>query len=677
MLNKIFMFFICFAISVSSLYATENDTIASKKLDEVEVVSFYRNTPMVGGTLTNNEMSNKNYGQEPSWVFSKMPSIFAFSDNGTEFGYGYFRIRGLDQTRINVTLDGMPWNESEDFGCYFANSPDIMGDMNSISVNRGSSSYNLGSSSYGGSINLQSVDLLKDTLSYAELGGGSYSYKSSFVYNSGLKGKWAFHVRGSMLQSDGYKEHSSNLSKSLGLKLGYYFNDKSSLSLLSITGYHKNGQGYIGSTIEEIKNNRKDNGCSEYEDDNFFQTVNKIQFNSWVSDKILFTSSLYYNCLLGEYRFDLDNYLIKMCETESNTGMIYNYGLNQHMYGGNAIGRYYFNNGSFTLGTNIYKFQREHFLDDRNVDKAKNISPSDYYANIGHKMHYELFANIKKKYNKVTLQANVQFRHINFWYNDKMNKMVSFDEDTKWNFLNFGAEVKYEFDSKNGIYLTYARTHREPTRSDMFGGNEWYCGEITTTDPEIANDIEIGYNVQGKKIKLNFNLFAMLFEDERSLTGELGMNGLPLHEKADESHRIGAELFCDWNVWNKFYYVNNTSLSNNKVKTDTNGKKSHVLTPNFITNHAIEYRDKMFNVGVEWKYRSDMYIDMANQYKVPYSWQFNLYGSVDINRFTISGHVNNITNRDNMQTGVLTSTNKPRYMVESPTNFYVKLRYNF
>lgn len=94
MLNKIFMFFICFAISVSSLYATENDTIASKKLDEVEVVSFYRNTPMVGGTLTNNEMSNKNYGQEPSWVFSKMPSIFAFSDNGTEFGYGYFRIRG-------------------------------------------------------------------------------------------------------------------------------------------------------------------------------------------------------------------------------------------------------------------------------------------------------------------------------------------------------------------------------------------------------------------------------------------------------------------------------------------------------------------------------------------------------------------------------------------------------
>ena len=155
MLNKIFMFFICFAISVSSLYATENDTIASKKLDEVEVVSFYRNTPMVGGTLTNNEMSNKNYGQEPSWVFSKMPSIFAFSDNGTEFGYGYFRIRGLDQTRINVTLDGMPWNESEDFGCYFANSPDIMGDMNSISVNRGSSSYNLGSSSYGGSINLR------------------------------------------------------------------------------------------------------------------------------------------------------------------------------------------------------------------------------------------------------------------------------------------------------------------------------------------------------------------------------------------------------------------------------------------------------------------------------------------------------------------------------------------
>ncbi len=105
---------------------------------------------------------------------------------------------------------------------------------------------------------------MKDTTSYVDFGGGSFNtYKSSVSFNSGLMGKWAFHARLTQSQTDGYKEHSSNNSKSIGLKLGYFINDKSSIDLLSITGYHRNGQGYIGSTLEELSKNRKDNGCSE------------------------------------------------------------------------------------------------------------------------------------------------------------------------------------------------------------------------------------------------------------------------------------------------------------------------------------------------------------------------------------------------------------------------------
>ena len=127
--------------------------------------------------------------------------------------------------------------------------------------------------------------------------------------------------------------------------------------------------------------------------------------------------------------------------------------------------------------------------------------------------------------------------------------------------------------------MKYARAHREPTRTDMFGGNEWYTGELTTTDAEISNDIELGWNVATKKLNMNLNLFAMLFENERALTGTIGLNGLPEHEKADNSHRIGIEFYADYEPFNGFHLINNSSLSNNKVETATFGKKSHVMTP--------------------------------------------------------------------------------------------------
>ena len=121
---KKFFKFICVFITINAF--AQEQTI---NVDEISIVSFYRINETVENTLSNDELTVLNYGQEPSNTFAKMPSIYAFNDNGTEFGYGYFRIRGLDQTRINVTIDGCPWNEAEDFGSYFANSPDLMSSM--------------------------------------------------------------------------------------------------------------------------------------------------------------------------------------------------------------------------------------------------------------------------------------------------------------------------------------------------------------------------------------------------------------------------------------------------------------------------------------------------------------------------------------------------------------------
>lgn len=139
-------------------------------LDEIVVSSFYSTSLTVNNVIDVDNLVENNYGQEPSNYFTKMPSIISLNDNGTEFGYGYFRIRGLDQTRINVTLDGCPWNEAEDYGSYFANSPDLMSSMHSIKVEKGTSSSYNGIAGVAGGIALESVNLYKDTTSYAYVG---------------------------------------------------------------------------------------------------------------------------------------------------------------------------------------------------------------------------------------------------------------------------------------------------------------------------------------------------------------------------------------------------------------------------------------------------------------------------------------------------------------------------
>ena len=174
MRKLIFIMLSVFMLSAQAENVVENTVVNdSVNLNEVTVTSLYRNNVNVGYLINNQTLISENYGQEPSHLFASMPNIFSMNDNGTEFGYGYFRIRGLDQTRINVTLDGMPWNESEDYGTYFANSPDLMSSMHSIKVERGTNSMNNGTASSGGSINIESVDLLNDTTSYAYVGGGS------------------------------------------------------------------------------------------------------------------------------------------------------------------------------------------------------------------------------------------------------------------------------------------------------------------------------------------------------------------------------------------------------------------------------------------------------------------------------------------------------------------------
>jgi len=151
----------------TSLTSYSQDTLKSKELKEVQIVSVRadQTTPVSQTNLKKEDIQSNYNGQDMSYVLlNKVPSLTAYSDNGLYNSYTYFRLRGVDQTRINMTLNGIPLNEPEDQGVYFSNYPDFGSNLNSVQVQRGVGSSSYGSSSYIGSINFEGPNLLDSNI---------------------------------------------------------------------------------------------------------------------------------------------------------------------------------------------------------------------------------------------------------------------------------------------------------------------------------------------------------------------------------------------------------------------------------------------------------------------------------------------------------------------------------
>lgn len=656
-------------LSMSSIYAMaemkiEQDTTSCYHLEEVSVVSFYRTDAKVGNVVNRESLLKFNKGQEPSFMLSNRPSVFAYSDTGNEYGYAYFRMRGMDQTRVNMTMDGMPLNEGEDMGVYFSNYPDMIASMRSVKVESGAGISGNGVAGYAGTIDFESVNLKQDTISSVYAGYGSFNtFKSSVEYNNGLKGKWAVHFKATQQQSDGYRDHAYNNSQSAFAKVGYFFNDRHSIDLLSFIGQSRNGQGWIGSSLEEIITNDRANGCTEAETDKFMQNINKLQYKGMVSDNVTLTASLYYNQLKGHYYFDVDNFMQKVVGTTwQNTGEVDCYNLRYHMIGSNVAAKVYFRNFALTTSVNASTFNRRHI-------GTNNLGTDEMWNNKGYKNDVNLFAKGEYSYKGLIVVGNIQYRHANFDYRGD----VAFDK-VNWDFLNWSGNISFHFNKVHSVYASATQTHREPTRSDMFGGEENLI-EVVTTQAESVIDYELGYNVTSNKVTGNLNLYYMDFSNELILNGEMGTNGLPIRENVEKSYRTGVELNLTYEPVKGLVLSNTTSYSINKVETDTE-TLNHTMSPTWLVNQSVVYGCKGFEFGVDMKYRSKMYFDLTNQYELKSSLRFGANATYTYKDFTFGAHVNNLFNERSFSNGMM-GANGPLYFIDAPRNFHIDIRWRF
>ena len=651
-------------ISAMAEIRMEQDTTSSYHLNEISVISFYRTDAKVGTIVSRESLLKHNKGQEPSFILSSRPSIFAYSDTGNEYGYAYFRMRGMDQTRVNMTLDGMPLNEGEDMGVYFSNYPDVIASMHSIKVESGAGITGNGVAGYAGTIDLESVNLKRDTVSSVYAGCGSFNtFKSCMEYNSGIKGKWAVHFKATQQQSDGYRNHAYNNSQSAFTKVGYFFNDHHSIEFLSFIGQSRNGQGWIGSSLDQIMINDRSNGCTEAETDRFVQNINKLQYKGFASDNITFTASLYYNQLKGHYYFDVDNFMINVIDSSwQNTGEVDCYNLCHHMIGGNIAAKVYVRDFVLTTGLNASAFNRSHV-------GTNNLDTEEMWNNKGYKNDVNLFAKGEYSYNGLKVVGNIQYRHADFDYRGD----VAFDK-VYWNFLNWSGNVSYQFNQAHSLYASVTQTHREPTRSDMFGGEENLI-EVVTTQAESVIDYELGYNATSDGCTGNLNLYYMDFSNELILNGEMGTNGLPIRENVEKSYRTGIELNLTYEPVKGLVLSNATSYSINKVETASE-TLNHTMSPHWLVNQSIVYGFNGFEFGVDVRYRSKMFFDLTNLYELGSSLRFGANATYTYEDFTCGVYVNNLFNERSFSNGMM-GTNGPLYFIDAPRNFHVDVRWSF
>ncbi|NII24480.1 TonB-dependent receptor [Pseudoflavitalea sp. X16] len=639
----------------------------STVLEEVVVTSPFTppaSSPVTMSHISRKELERRNYGQEPSVLLSQTPSVTFYTDAGSSSGYSYFRIRGIDQTRINMSLNGVPLNEPEDQGVYFSNYPDFLESVSGVQVQRGAGFSKQGVAAYGGSLYFESVRFRDSAGGQVSAGYGSFNYyRLNGSINTGLNNKMGLYARGSHLHSDGYRDHSANTSSSVFINPGYW-GEKHKVYVVSFLGEQKNELAWIGAPMDSLQKNKRYNANGNQEYDRFLQAHVQVHHEWQLNSRNQLHSGVFYNYLDGNYDFDY-NHFIGMPSTDE----LYNYAFRSNFTGVFSYHTYTSRHLKWYNGIQTQWYQRRHRGSEKTI--------GELYTNTGYRNEASLFSKAIIDIGNWSMLGDLQYRYSNFTYTG--NEVMP---GQYWNFLNSTLGVSYRLPNGIRLYYSIGQTHREPTRNDLFMGNDDLTrdsnGELlfNPVKAEQAIDQELGVKYFARNVLVSANLYYMRFRHEITLNGQVGPTGVPLHSSAARSYRSGIELDAWWRLGNGIELRNQSATSVNRIKEE-GVHLQPVLTPAVISNQEIRLVKKRWQGGIGLRYQGESYIDYANTTKLPDYFILNADMSWQWRALTWYGVVNNITDQVYYTNGLITASGVPGYFIQAPVNFYVGVRVNF
>jgi iron complex outermembrane receptor protein len=625
----------------SSITLTEEVTVSATRAA--------KNSPTAYTNLNRKQIQENNLGQDLPFLLNQTPSVVTTSDAGAGIGYTGIHIRGSDATRINVTINGIPYNDSEEQGVFFVDLPDFASSVDNIQIQRGVGTSTNGAGAFGASINIQTTT--RHDTAYTELNNSVGSYntvKNTINVGTGLLGgKFTFDGRLSRIRSDGYIDRASSDLKSYFLS-GAYYGKSTVIRFNTFSGTEHTYQAWDGVPEDSLKaGNRRYNELGlepngtfyKNQTDNYTQDHYQLLVDQQISDKLSFSGALHYTHGYGYYEEyksaqNLTDYgvspVIIGTDTLNTTDLTRRLWLNNKFYGLTYALKYQpKTNLNFTLGGAYNEYKGAHYNNIEWTQVSTDIQPDYQYSrNDADKKDFNVFGKADYKIGKVMLFADLQYRHIYYSFFGFDENLNNVQQQVKLNFFNPKAGITYQFDPQNNVYASFAVGNHEPDRDDYVASSPQ-----SRPKPENLKDFELGYRTQQGIFTGGINAFYMLYYNQLVLTGALNDVGAQIRSNVKDSYREGLEFDGRLKINEQLSWAATASLSSNKIKNfgesfinyddnssveNTIRKTNIAFSPDFVGSSVISYKPvKNAEIAVISKYVSKQYIDNTSNINPP------------------------------------------------------------
>ncbi|MGO4904660.1 TonB-dependent receptor [Flavobacterium sp. W20_MBD1_R3] len=693
------LFSIFFSLFSFLSFSQVKDTTKVNQLDEV-LVSAVRvtiKTPVSFSNLDKKEIKFRNLGQDIPILMNYLPSVVTTSDAGNGVGYTGIRVRGSDATRVNVTINGIPYNDSESQGTFWVNMPDFASSLESLQLQRGVGTSTNGAAAFGASLNMLTDNFAKESSGEISNSLGSFNTRKHTVkFSTGLMNDH-FEIAGrlSAIKSDGFVDRGASDLKSYFLQ-GTYVGKTTLIKALVFGGTEKTYQSWNGIDAETLQNDRTFNSSGAFTDeqgnarfydnetDNYQQDHSQLHWNEKISERWSTNFALHYTRGEGffeNYKEDADfaDYGLQPVGGVSTTDLVRQKWLENDFYGTTFSATYKEEKLDVIFGGGWNKYEGDHF---GKVIWARNASQSElgdrYYDDYANKTDGNVFAKANYQITEqLSLFGDLQYRSVNYKANGVQPTVV----DDTFNFFNPKTGLTYTINAGNSVYLSYARANREPNRSDYEGGN---------VKPEKLNDFELGWRYVAEKVQFNTNVYYMAYKDQLILTGNLDDVGAPIRSNSEKSYRLGLEVDATIALTDQLIIRPNFTLSANKnldlaVEGQNYGTTDIAYSPSIIVGNILVYTP-MENLHISWlqKFVGEQYMNnielpaakLADYFVNDLNVAYTFKPKTIFKEIVLTGLVNNFLDKKYVSNGYMYDI-YPYYYPQAGINFLAGLTLKF
>lgn len=545
------------------------------------------------------------YGQEMPFLLAETPAVASYSESGLALGagYSYFSLRGLPQSRLNMTFDGVPLNDPEESAVYFANFGDFAAAVGSLEVQRGVGTSTFGSAAYGGAISFGSVALAEERGLSLELAGGSYgTTRGSLRVESGrLASGVALYGRYSDLDSDGYREHSGMHQRTLFLG-GDWRGEETYVRFFGFKGKEESQLSYYAVEPWVLAASPRFNPMQPEETDGFSQDLAYLQVGRRLAGGTEVAAQLYTSGASGALHL-FDDPVGKAGRREA--------GIDGRTVGVQLTGSFSGDGWQLATGLHGASFARDHFA---------SLDGVAQYANTGRKRELSAFAKLGVDFApRWHLFADLQVRHARFAYDGSVDLAP-----VAWTFVNPKLGVRLALSGRAGLYLSVGRAEREPARNDLLEGEDDLTTpvDLTAVRPEQVVDVELGGDFRSERFSLRGNLYAMEFRHEIAATGEQSALGYAIRRNLPRSHRRGIELEVAWQAATRLTVRGTANVAENRIERWTQELDVYDAAGEWIGRARRTFRDtrpalspeRIVGASLEWRPLDPLVVELSGRW---------------------------------------------------------------